>query len=262
MGEYFRKQLRDSPQFRDAETQTSPSPKRKRAVSAERSHSGQGIRAEILNQGVSPLCSAHAAATAVMASVGAKFGIHFEAGMLLQMWLDKKFPKREQWPDAFLQDTGHTTILTTSAAYDLSCTTYNITSFKKAKDVVLAIAGFRAVIIVMKFQGGSHSVVGIRADSGGHMVCQNSHGPDNRPFVQVHPGNFVTAYLVDPYVTCKHTTRERTFVRGPPGTWETVPQQNLRKRARRSGPSVVQTDIYDAIRAKMHKRSRPSLFDA
>ena len=53
-----------------------------------------------------------------------------------------------------------------------------------------------------------------------------------------------------------------TFIGSPVPAWVAGPPPSARKGARRAGPSAVQAEICDEIRAKVMKRKRPSLFDA
>jgi len=161
---------------------------------------------EMLDQGHFGLCSAYAVATSVSHALGAKYGVFVEAGRLLERWFDYRIPEKAQWPDQWAADVGTFRIKTQDAFYDIKLESQVCTQFKDAADAISRCSGFRCVVVVLALgetSGRNHSVVGIRLNCDSTIVCQNSWGIHNEPFMVVTPKSFVRAFWLEPIITAR-----------------------------------------------------------
>lgn len=156
---------------------------------------------EMLDQGSFGLCSAYAVATAVSQGLGAKYGICIEAGRLLDRWFDKGLPANAQWPHQYAKDLGTFSLKTKDSFFQIRVDTLSCKSFACAAAAVAGCAGFKCVVVVMSMSNNrNHSVVGIRSCRDDTIVCQNSWGPDDQPFVHVNAGTFVMGFWIEPVI--------------------------------------------------------------
>ena len=164
----------------------------------------------MLNQGRFGYCSAHACATACAHAIGLKYGLWAEPSKLLDKWFDKIIPHKPQWPDEFLVGAGAAVLREESAFREFEFRGRRTDKWEDAVSLVRAAGGFKCIVLVLSQTRGTHCVVGIRVELTGTVICQNSWGAENAPFLKADPGNFVRAYLVEPFLVQEQRPGEKT----------------------------------------------------